>query len=113
MLKSSGTAAKVLNARLICLHAGRQWAAIAPRNDLISTTHARNHCSSHTITDVGSIRPAYRPPAYRRRWSARMSWDNKVIWSEGLFLRPQHLQQNDRYVEKLVRSRSAGLRGYG
>ncbi|MET1027127.1 MAG: type VI secretion system baseplate subunit TssK [Dongiaceae bacterium] len=41
-----------------------------------------------------------------------MSWDNKVIWSEGLFLRPQHLQQNDRYVEKLVRSRSAGLRGY-
>lgn len=42
-----------------------------------------------------------------------MSWDNKVIWSEGLFLRPQHLQQNDRYVEKLVRSRSAGLRGYG
>jgi len=42
-----------------------------------------------------------------------MSWDNRVIWSEGLFLRPQHLQQNDRYVEKLVRTRSAGLRGYG
>jgi type VI secretion system protein ImpJ len=42
-----------------------------------------------------------------------MSWDNKVIWSEGLFLRPQHLQQNDRYVEKLIRSRSVGLRGYG
>ena len=42
-----------------------------------------------------------------------MSWDNKVVWSEGLFLRPQHLQQSDRYVEKLVRSRTAGLRGYG
>ncbi len=42
-----------------------------------------------------------------------MSWDNKVVWSEGLFLRPQHLQQSDRYLEKLVRSRTAGLRGYG
>ncbi len=42
-----------------------------------------------------------------------MSWDNKVVWSEGLFLRPQHLQQADRYMEKFVRSRTAPLRGYG
>jgi type VI secretion system protein ImpJ len=42
-----------------------------------------------------------------------MSWNNRVVWSEGLFLRPQHFQQNDRYVEKLVRSRAATLRGYG
>jgi type VI secretion system protein ImpJ len=42
-----------------------------------------------------------------------LSWDNKVVWSEGLFLRPQHLQQADRYVEKLVQSRTASLRGYG
>ncbi len=42
-----------------------------------------------------------------------MSWNNKVIWSEGLFLRPQHLQQNDRYFERFVRSRTASLRGYG
>ena len=42
-----------------------------------------------------------------------MSWDNKVVWSEGLFLRPQHLQQADRYVEKLLRSRTAPLHGYG
>lgn len=42
-----------------------------------------------------------------------MSWDNRVVWSEGLFLRPQHLQQADRYVEKLVRSRTAPLRGHG
>jgi type VI secretion system protein ImpJ len=41
-----------------------------------------------------------------------MSWDNKVIWSEGLFLRPQHFQQADRYIEKLVRSRVAALRPY-
>src|SRR5258708_4098183 len=38
-----------------------------------------------------------------------MSWDNKVVWSEGMFLRPQHFQQQDRYVEKLVRSRIAEL----
>ena len=31
-----------------------------------------------------------------------MSWDNKVVWSEGLFLQPQHFQQNDRYVESLI-----------
>jgi type VI secretion system protein ImpJ len=41
-----------------------------------------------------------------------MSWDNKVIWSEGLFLRPQHFQQADRYFEKLVRSRVAPLRPF-
>ncbi len=31
-----------------------------------------------------------------------MSWDNKVIWSEGLFLQPHHFQQADRYTEALV-----------
>jgi type VI secretion system protein ImpJ len=41
-----------------------------------------------------------------------MSWNNKVIWSEGLFLRPQHFQQSDRYFEKLVRGRVAALRPY-
>jgi type VI secretion system protein ImpJ len=34
-----------------------------------------------------------------------MSWNNKVVWSEGMFLRPQHFQQFDRYVERLVRGR--------
>jgi len=28
--------------------------------------------------------------------------DNKIIWSEGMFLRHQHFQQQDRYVEHLV-----------
>ncbi len=41
-----------------------------------------------------------------------MSWNNKVVWSEGMFLKPQHFQQFDRYVEKLVRGRSDGLRPY-
>jgi type VI secretion system protein ImpJ len=34
-----------------------------------------------------------------------MSWYSKVVWSEGLFLRPHHLQQSDRYLENLVESR--------
>ncbi len=39
-----------------------------------------------------------------------MGADNKVVWSEGMFLRPQHFQQHDRYLEKLVRNRVAGIR---
>jgi type VI secretion system protein ImpJ len=42
-----------------------------------------------------------------------MSWNNKVIWSEGMFLQPQHLQQHDRYLHALLESRTAGLRPYG
>jgi type VI secretion system protein ImpJ len=34
-----------------------------------------------------------------------MSWYSKVFWSEGLFLRPHHLQQSDRYLEHLVEKR--------
>jgi type VI secretion system protein ImpJ len=42
-----------------------------------------------------------------------MSWNNKIVWSEGLFIRPQHFQQSDRYFEKLVRARVGALRPYG
>ena len=31
-----------------------------------------------------------------------MSWDSKVLWTEGLFLQPHHFQQADRYAEALV-----------
>ena len=41
-----------------------------------------------------------------------MSWNSKVIWSEGMFLQPQHLQQNDRYLERLVRGRVSPLRAW-
>jgi type VI secretion system protein ImpJ len=34
-----------------------------------------------------------------------MSWYNKVAWTEGLFLRPHHFQQNDRYHEHLLEAR--------
>ncbi|MGB5834017.1 MAG: type VI secretion system baseplate subunit TssK [Thiohalocapsa sp.] len=33
-----------------------------------------------------------------------MAWTNRVIWSEGLFLKPHHFQQQDRYIEHLVAS---------
>ncbi len=41
-----------------------------------------------------------------------MPWNNKVIWSEGLFLQPQHFQQQDRYFEKTVEGRTAPLLAY-
>jgi len=41
-----------------------------------------------------------------------MGADNKVVWSEGMFLRPQHFQQHDRYIERLVRERIAGVAPY-
>ncbi len=41
-----------------------------------------------------------------------MSLFNKVVWSEGMFLRPQHFQQQDRYMENLVRHYAATLSPY-
>ncbi len=41
-----------------------------------------------------------------------MSWYSKVVWSEGLFLRPQHFQQHERYLESYIRSRIGGLSAY-
>ena len=41
-----------------------------------------------------------------------MSWNNKIVWSEGLFLRPQHFQQQDRYHEQYVEQRAGRLRSY-
>lgn len=31
-----------------------------------------------------------------------MTQHNKVVWSEGLFLRPQHMQQQECYLERYV-----------
>jgi len=41
-----------------------------------------------------------------------VGWENKVVWNEGLFLQPQHLQQQERYFERLVRTSTAGLRPF-
>jgi type VI secretion system protein ImpJ len=41
-----------------------------------------------------------------------MSWYSKVVWREGLFLRPHHLQQGDRYLERFVESRTRHTSAY-
>jgi len=41
-----------------------------------------------------------------------MSWNSKVVWSEGMLLQPQHLQQHDRFWQQNLESRVAGLRPY-
>jgi type VI secretion system protein ImpJ len=41
-----------------------------------------------------------------------MSAYSKIVWSEGLFLRPQHLQQQDRYLERYIETRCHTLRSY-
>ena len=41
-----------------------------------------------------------------------MSWTNRVVWQEGMFLRTQHFQQQDRWVEALVQGRAGMLRPY-
>ncbi|MCF5721756.1 type VI secretion system baseplate subunit TssK [Pseudomonas syringae] len=42
-----------------------------------------------------------------------MSWNNKVIWSEGMLLQPQHLQQHDRFLQTQLQARVGNLRAYG
>jgi type VI secretion system protein ImpJ len=41
-----------------------------------------------------------------------MSENNRIVWSEGLFLRPQHFQQQERYLERYVEGRAGPLRTY-
>jgi type VI secretion system protein ImpJ len=41
-----------------------------------------------------------------------MSENNRIIWSEGLFLRPQHFQQQERYLESWIEGRTVALRPY-
>jgi type VI secretion system protein ImpJ len=35
-----------------------------------------------------------------------VSWNNRVLWSEGMFLQPQHFQQHDRYLEHISAAHS-------
>ncbi len=41
-----------------------------------------------------------------------MAENNRVIWSEGMFLRPQHFQQHDRYIESFINGHATGLQAY-
>src|SRR3546814_1266068 len=51
--------------------------------------------------------------AYEMRIS---DWSSDVcssdLWSEGMFLRPQHFQQFERYLEGLLQQRAAALHGF-
>jgi predicted component of type VI protein secretion system len=42
-----------------------------------------------------------------------MSWNSKVVWSEGMLLQPQHLQQHDRYLQAQLEARVRDLQPYG
>lgn len=42
-----------------------------------------------------------------------MSWDSKVLWTEGLFLQPHHFQQADRHTEALVAGLAQRVTPYG
>lgn len=39
-----------------------------------------------------------------------MQGESRVAWREGMFLRPQHFQQQDRFIDALIRARSQPLR---
>ena len=41
-----------------------------------------------------------------------MSWNNRVAWQEGMFLRAQHFQQQDRWLEFQVRGSAGALCPY-
>ena len=41
-----------------------------------------------------------------------MSLNNKVVWSEGMFLNPQHFQQQERYLEALIDGKFSSLDAY-
>ena len=34
-----------------------------------------------------------------------MTWHNKVMWTEGMFLQPQHFQQQDRFITRHIDAR--------
>lgn len=42
-----------------------------------------------------------------------MTWTNKVIWTEGMFLQPQHFQQHDRYLTQQIQARLGATAAYG
>ena len=65
-------------------------------------------------TRITHRREPRRHDAGRQRLSGRqtMSENNRIVWSEGLFLRPQHFQQQERYLESWVEGRTGALRPY-
>src|SRR3546814_8148644 len=58
--------------------------------------------------------PVRRPTTPTRNFiaSIAMAEKNKVVWSEGMFLRPQHFQQFERYLEGMLQQRAVALQGF-
>jgi type VI secretion system protein ImpJ len=42
-----------------------------------------------------------------------MTWQNKVLWTEGMFLQPQHFQQQDRAATRQLHARVSATAGFG
>ena len=42
-----------------------------------------------------------------------MTWHDKVMWTEGMFLQPQHFQQQDRHAVRLLDARVGAAFGHG
>jgi type VI secretion system protein ImpJ len=38
-----------------------------------------------------------------------VTWERRVVWTEGMFLRPQHFQQQERFLEFFANARSAPM----
>ena len=41
-----------------------------------------------------------------------MAWSKRVVWSEGMFLQPQHFQQQERYLERFLENRVGEVTTY-
>ncbi|KKN44140.1 hypothetical protein LCGC14_0696290 [marine sediment metagenome] len=41
-----------------------------------------------------------------------MAVTNRVVWSDGLFIKPQHFQQQQRYLEHQINERSLAVSDY-
>ncbi|GAB2191718.1 type VI secretion system baseplate subunit TssK [Sessilibacter sp. MAH2] len=41
-----------------------------------------------------------------------MAASNKVIWTEGMFLRPQHFQQQNRYTERFIHQKTGSIENF-
>lgn len=52
------------------------------------------------------------PIPQKKDRSEQMKSENRVAWSEGMFLRTQHFQQADRWTERLVRNTNEMLHPY-
>ena len=42
-----------------------------------------------------------------------MTWQNKVLWTEGMFLQPQHFQQQDRATTRQIQARATATAAFG